>query len=276
MASDGSATSTTSGAPASAEPAGSAGELHRRMGASFAAGGEAYDRLRPGYPDEGVDWLVGDTAAGARVADIGAGTGKLTTTLVERGLDVVAVDPSVDMLAQLSRRLPSVDTHIGTGEDTGLATASVALATFAQSWHWVDDVAGAAELARVLTPGGTVAMVWNFLDVGVEWVAELAEIWHTLASRESIEVDHHTPQLGDGFSPVESITLNWEHTSTVAELAALVTTRSYYLTAGTDEQDRIRTAVAEFRRRRLGSPPDDAEIALPYRTHCFRARRVTP
>ena len=58
---------------------------------SFGSAAAAYERGRPTYPPEAIDWLL---PPGAReVLDLGAGTGKLTTRLVERGLDVVAVDP---------------------------------------------------------------------------------------------------------------------------------------------------------------------------------------
>ncbi len=247
-------------------------QLRTRLGGTFVAGGARYDELRPGYPDEAVGWLVGDTPTAARVADVGAGTGKLTTALVDRGFDVVAVDPSADMLAQLARRLPSVATRLGTGEATGLAAGSVALVTFAQSWHWVAPDAGTVELDRIVAPRGAVAMTWNFVDVRVGWVAELAAIWHSLATRESIDADRHTPELGDGFAQVETTTVDWEHTTALDALAALVTTRSYYLAAAPTEQDQIRADTADFLRRQF---PDDTEVAVPYRTHCYRVPRLS-
>ncbi len=247
-------------------------DLRQQLGAAFAAGGPQYDELRPGYPDAAVQWLVGSTPAGARVADIGAGTGKLTAQLVDRGFDVVAVDPSEDMLDQLRRRLPSVQIHVGRGESTSLAPGSVDLATFAQSWHWVDVAAGTAELHRIIRPGGAVAMVWNFLDVRVDWVAELAAIWHTLATRESIDATRHVPALGEGFPPVQTTTVDWEHTTSINALAALVTTRSYYLTAAADQQQQIRDRVTAFVQDRFAG---QATVGLPYRTHCYRVCRGT-
>jgi ubiquinone/menaquinone biosynthesis C-methylase UbiE len=68
---------------------------------SFGSAAAAYERGRPTYPPEAIDWLL---LPGARdVLDLGAGTGKLTTRLVERGLDVIAVDPIAEMLEMLRK-----------------------------------------------------------------------------------------------------------------------------------------------------------------------------
>ena len=67
--------------------------------AGFASAADVYERARPSYPPEAIDWLL--PAEARDVLDLGAGTGKLTTRLVERGLEVVAVDPIPDMLEVL-------------------------------------------------------------------------------------------------------------------------------------------------------------------------------
>ena len=91
----------------------------QELGQSFQDGGEHYERVRPGYPAESADWLI---PAGARDAlDVGAGTGKFTALLLDRGLAVAAVDPSTDMLDQLRVLLPGVPATEGTAEATGLA-----------------------------------------------------------------------------------------------------------------------------------------------------------
>ena len=125
-------------------------ESFRRLGAAFAAGGERYDRLRPGYPDRVVTWLVEGTPAAGVVVDIGAGTGKLTAALLAHGFAVIAVDPSHDMLAQLSRQLPTVQTQVRTGEAAGLPDHTADLITFAQSWqpNWSTRCSGIRSRTR--------------------------------------------------------------------------------------------------------------------------------
>lgn len=71
---------------------------------SFGAWADEYDEWRPTYPDAAVDWLV--PPAGAPVAEVGAGTGKLTDRLVERRLDLDVVEPDGRMLALIRRRHP--------------------------------------------------------------------------------------------------------------------------------------------------------------------------
>src|SRR6202011_6390851 len=89
---------------------------------SFGFEAAAYERGRPSYPPEAIDWLL---PAGARdVLDLGAGTGKLTTRLVERGLDVVAVDPIAEMLEMLRNSLPDTPALLGTAEEIPLADNS--------------------------------------------------------------------------------------------------------------------------------------------------------
>ena len=104
--------------------------------------------------------------------DLAAGTGKLTVDLVARGASVVAVEPVPEMRAKLE----GVKALDGTAEAIPLDDASVDVITVGQAFHWFDAPAALAECARVLRPGGLLAMLWNVRDETVGWVRELGEI----------------------------------------------------------------------------------------------------
>src|SRR6185503_4756147 len=110
------------------------------------------------------------------VLDLGAGTGKLTSRLVERGLDVVAVDPIAEMLEMLRTSLPDTPALLGTAEEIPLADNSVDAVLVAQAWHWFDPERAVKEVARVLRPGGRLGLVWNTRDERLGWGKDLGRI----------------------------------------------------------------------------------------------------
>jgi SAM-dependent methyltransferase len=77
------------------------------LGSSFGAAASAYAEHRPDYAGAAVHWALAG-APGPQVLDLGAGTGKLTATLVALGAEVVAVEPDPAMLAELRCALPGL------------------------------------------------------------------------------------------------------------------------------------------------------------------------
>ncbi|MDT0545788.1 MULTISPECIES: class I SAM-dependent methyltransferase [Streptomyces] len=141
---------------------------------SFNAAAAQYAANRPSYPPallDTVERLMDRPLAGARVADVGAGTGIATVLLRERGAEVIAVEPGDGMAAQFRRTLPDVPIVRGDGNALPLADASRDLITYAQSWHWTDTGRSVPEALRVLRPGGTLALWWNTSALDVPWIA---------------------------------------------------------------------------------------------------------
>ena len=141
--------------------------------ASFARVADAYERARPGYPADAVLWLAGETPCD--VVDLGAGTGKLTRSLAALGHHVVAVEPLAEMLDRLRAAVPGATAVVGSAESMPLPDASVDVVACAQAFHWFDPGPALAEMARVLRPGGRIALVWNVRDERVPWVDEMSD-----------------------------------------------------------------------------------------------------
>src|SRR5690348_15239839 len=104
---------------------------------SFGAAAAAYAEHRPDYAEAAVRWAL-ERAPGPRVLDLGAGTGKLSATLVSLGAEVVAVEPDPAMLAELRRALPSVRALPGSAEAVPLPEASVDAVLAGNAMHWFD------------------------------------------------------------------------------------------------------------------------------------------
>jgi SAM-dependent methyltransferase len=239
-------------------------EVFAQQAASFDLAADVYEKARPEYPAEAVDWLI---PAGAKtVLDLGAGTGKLTRALAARGLEVFAVDPAPKMLAQLSASLPEAIVHEGTAEDIPLADASVDLVLAAQAWHWVDQDVALPQVARVLRPGGTLGLIWNVRDESVPWVKRLTAVMHGSEAESFVEGGH----IGRGpFGEIESATFDWSREFDRDGLLDLVRSRSYFITASPDDRAVILAGVNEL----LDTDPDLAGAdhwTMPYRTHAFR------
>ena len=121
---------------------------------------EDYVRYRPGYPAAAVRHALEDLPHPGLVVDVGAGTGIWTALLAARGLPVIALEPNAEMRAA-ARALTGVRWQGGTAEATGLEGACAQVVTVAQAFHWFRARDALREFARVLSPGGRLALVWN-------------------------------------------------------------------------------------------------------------------
>ncbi len=231
---------------------------------SFGPAAKAYERGRPSYPAEALDWLLPDGAR--RVLDLGAGTGKLTRDLVARGYDVVAVDPSEGMRAELGRALPDVPVLPGSGESIPLDAGSVDVVLVAQAWHWFDAPKAVPEAARVLRPGGRLGLLWNIRAEPEGWSRALGR----LLRRHGFMEDHSDdPPVGPPFDPIERHDIAWSNLIAPAALLDLVASRSYVLVLPEAEQEAMLIEVRQL----IATEPALAGrriIAMPYVTRCTR------
>ena len=180
-------------------------EESRGPATSFALVAEAYSHGRPGYPDEATRWLVGESPRD--VLDLGAGTGKLTRSLVSLGHRVTAVEPLTEMLELLPAAAPGAFAMLGSAEVIPLPDASADVVTAAGAFHWFDHAVALPEIARVLRPQGRLGVVWNTRDDREPWVAELSR---TIGAETVARGDAEAPiEASCLFGPVEKTSFPW-------------------------------------------------------------------
>ncbi|MGY1843215.1 class I SAM-dependent methyltransferase [Modestobacter sp. SYSU DS0875] len=237
---------------------------------SFGAVAAEYAALRPSYPADAVAFLLGPRPL--RVLDLGAGTGLLTDVLLAAGHEVVAVDPTPGMLDQLRARLPQVEAAVGGAEAIPLPDGAVDAVLAGQAAHWFDVVPAAAELRRVLRPGGVVGLVWNTRDERVPWVAALGQLLAAEARDHEADqgvVARFAAELPADVAVADSGIVQ---EVTAEQVVAGIGTRSYVATMDAAHRAEFLGRVRELLAEHPGTRGHDV-LQLPYTT---RAYRLTP
>ncbi|KOX18626.1 methyltransferase type 11 [Saccharothrix sp. NRRL B-16348] len=196
----------------------------RALAESFGTDPERYDRARPSYPDAMVRAIVA-ASPGPDVVDVGTGTGIAARLFQAAGCRVLGVEVDPRMAAWARRR--GLDVEVAGFEDWDPAGRVFDAVVSGQTWHWVDPVAGAAKAARVLRPGGRLAVFWNVAQPPPDLAEALADVYRrvlpdSLAAFSSTTTGHSpfTTKAVDGirqsgaFGDPEEWRFDWERTYT--------------------------------------------------------------
>ena len=243
---------------------------------SFGQVADDYNRVRPGPPDEALDWLVPPGCAVA--VDLAAGTGLFSRALQRRVTQVIAVEPDDRMRAVLEARSPGVRAVAGRGEDIPLPDASADGVFVSAAWHWLDPDRAIPEISRVLRDRGRLGVIWTGRDRQVDWVGVLdrqrrqqvdgsaEEAGSRRRRRQAVTLPGDAP-----FENVESASFTFVRTMTVDDVVDWVGTYSGLITASAEDQAATRARAREGLLRRADV---SGLIEVPMRSTCWRADRV--
>ena len=244
--------------------------MHRSAAVGFTSAVEVYEASRPTIPAEAVDWLVGALGVGAgdAVLELGAGTGKFTRLLVERGVDVLAVEPVAAMRERLAALGGGVTALDAVAESLPLAPGAARAAVAVQAFHWVDAPRALEELHRVLEPGGRIGLAWNDRDAdAAPWQHELDAL---LEPRRGDTPTHRdgawraAVEASPAYELRESRAWRWAQPMTAALLVDRVASISFVAALPDDERAALLAEVRALAGRVAGSDDDATPIELPY------------
>jgi SAM-dependent methyltransferase len=214
------------------------------MGRSFGSVAADYARGRPSWPEQAID-AVG-VSADAHVLDLAAGTGKLTELLLRRFARVTAVEPDDAMRAAN----PATDARAGTAESIPVDADLVDAVFVAEAFHWFCDPSAVAEIARVLRPGGTLALLWN-RTTGDSAPAAVHELMETLRAKAGPRLKRNRYFSGEwrcafdgsGFGPIEEASFEHEHDLDRSGLISYFISQSTVASRPEGERNRIRAEL---------------------------------
>jgi SAM-dependent methyltransferase len=244
---------------------------------SFGSVADSYDRVRPGPASAAVDWLL--PASCAVAIDLAAGTGLFTRALEGRAGQVVAVEPDGRMRSVLAARSPAVRVLDGRAEDIPLPDGCADAVLVSHAWHWFDSERAVREIARVLTDGGRLGVVWTSRDRGADWVAGLDVIPGEREPRTADEARErlsrqHTVTMPEGapFGAPESASFGFTRTISVDDTLTWLATASQVITA--DPAERAAGLARARAALQAHAVPGTELVRMPMRSWCWRADRV--
>jgi SAM-dependent methyltransferase len=269
------------GSPAPGRPPAlpDARSLHPAAAVGFERAAEAYERGRPSFPADAVEFVsetLGLAARpGVRVLELGAGTGKLTRLIAPTSASVVALEPVEAMRRVFADAVPACAALGGIAEALPFRDGSFNAAAASQVFHWLDGDVAVPELARVLVPTAHVALVWNVRDEAHPWVRELTDVIEPFrgdtpthrSERWRIAFD-----ASPAFTPLERVSFPYAHRTTRDAVVDRMTSISFIATLRDAERDGVAAAVRSVLAAEGAEAPDDP-VVFPYRTDVWITTR---
>ena len=283
-----------------------AAQVHEVAAKGFEVNIDAYERARPSYPEGAVRAVAaglcarGGQGAPLKVLEIGAGTGKFTRRLLGElagragpgGVSLTAVEPAAAMRAAFAAAVvdapgvvpdgAEVSVEAGAADALPAADGSVDLVVVAQAFHWFANEEVVAEMARVLAPGGRLALVWNMEDRTAPWVASL---------RDAYEVyEGSAPQYRQGkwkqvwttatakeaFAPLAHVQVAWSMPADLKTIWERIKSKSYISLLDDARREALQAKVTALA---LEAHPQLAEqagasVAYPYHTDGYITHKL--
>lgn len=246
-----------------------------------------YDRARPSYPRPVIDDVIDHTGLEppARILEVGAGTGKATVLFADRGLGVLALEPSHEMALRARvncARYPEVEVVEAAFERWQPNRRFPALISV-QAWHWIEPGLRYTLAGEALAPGATLAAIWTFPDwqqCGLR--RSLSQAYRAAAPRLTADFPMHpdsepTTLAGDwgseiegspGFARPEVKVYPWSHRYTSAEYIALLQTHQDHILLPTVDREDLLTAIAR------AVDDNGGTLVMPFVTHLCLATRL--
>jgi SAM-dependent methyltransferase len=246
--------------------------VHEAAATGFGRSADAYERGRPDYPDAAIDWLWDrlELTGGSHALDVGAGTGKLTSPLVERGARVIAVEPVGAMRERLVAAIPGAKAIGATAESLPLAAGSVDAVVAGQAFHWFATEVALDSFHRVLRPTGRLGLIWNRRKLDDPLQAAISELLDPLRG----DTPHHASELwrrplerSELFTPIGSHEVEFAQELDEQGLVDRVGSTSFV--AALAEADRVELLD---RIRALAAGAET--LRLPYTCEAFAYQRV--
>jgi len=139
-----------------------------------------YDATRQGYPAEIADTVIANAAIGpgAAVLEIGCGTGQLTRQLAGRAFDLTAIDIGAAMVQAARRNVADATARFQVSSFEDFADGGpFDLIVSATAFHWIDPGVGLAKAARLLRPGGWLALLTTGERYSEPLQGKLRDLW---------------------------------------------------------------------------------------------------